>query len=174
MPMSVGELCLRLGGSRFHVYKQLFDGFNQGLIAADRITAEAGASGDRHGTSNMLLDNARLLISERQFDEAREVVSTALNLDPDNLEARTLIRDLRRAQLEHLYQQFPPHKVPVRAVAQKRLDRYGLTPRETYLLSRLDGRWDVGSLVVATPLGELETLRILGKFFHAGIVKFKR
>ena len=58
-------------------------------------------------------------------------------------------------------------------VPRDELHRYDLSQRETYRASRLVGKWDVATLVVATPLGELETLRILSKFTHARIVKLE-
>jgi hypothetical protein len=48
-----------------------------------------------------------------------------------------------------------------------------LTPREKYLLARVNGARDVGALTVMTPLGELETLRALKKFHHLGVVLFR-
>jgi hypothetical protein len=169
-PVSVEALCLRLNASRYEVYRQLYGLHSEGLVAFDEL---GGGQSDhaRLGPVHVLVDNARLLIEEKQFDEAREVLSTAVNLNPDSGEARELLRELRRLQLEHLYQQLQPHRVPLLTAAAQRLDSMDLGPREKYLISRLEGGHDVATLVVATPLGELETLRILSKLLHAGIVR---
>jgi hypothetical protein len=82
------------------------------------------------------------------------------------------LRVLKNTQLEYLYVQVPPYKVPVLAVSREALKGFGFSPREHYLASRLNGKWDVGTLVVATPLGEMETLRILRKLLHAGVAVF--
>lgn len=170
-PTSVGALCLRLGGSRFNVFKHLHEAYAQGLVGLDPMLIGETAKSVL-GPLEMLIDNARLLMSERQFDEAREVLSTAIALNPNSEGARQLLKQLRGDYLEHLYQLVPPHKVPLLAVSRSELGQFQLNPRETYLASRINGRWDVATLVVATPLGELETLRILRKFIHAGIVVF--
>ena len=39
-----------------------------------------------------------------------------------------------------------------------------------YLLQRIDGKWDVASLTLVTPLGELETLRLLKKLLHKRLI----
>jgi hypothetical protein len=170
-PTSVGALCLRLGGSRFGVFRDLHEAYAQGLVGLDPMLA--GESAKTHlAPLDVLIENARLLISERQFDEAREVLSTAIALNPQSEEARRLLKQMRADYLEHLYQLVPPHKVPLVAVDKERLAEFQLSPRETYLVSRINRRWDVATLVVATPLGELETLRILRKLIHAGIVVF--
>jgi hypothetical protein len=170
-PTSVGALCLRMGGSRFNVFKNLHEAYAQGLVGLDpMLIGETARSA--LGPLDMLIDNARLLLAERQFDEAREVLSTAIALNPHSEEARSMLKQLRGDYLEYLYQLVPPHKVPVLAVDKTELAELQLNPRETYLASRINGRWDVATLVVATPLGELETLRIIRKFIHAGIVVF--
>ncbi len=171
-PISIGDLCLRIGHGRFRVYQSLFDLHALGLVEIDELWEGKDVS-ETIGPVSMLVDSARLLIDEKQFDEAREVLSTATNLDPDNPDARKLLRSLRASQIEYLYGQIPPHKVPVLIVPRDELHRYDLSQRETYLASRLVGKWDVATLVVATPLGELETLRILRKFLHAQIVKLE-
>lgn len=169
-PISIGALCLRMSGSRFDVYSQLYLAYNTGLVALDQMLA-GQEDHQQLGSVDVLVENARVLIAEQQYDEAREVLGTAINLAPDSRDARQLLDQLRESQLEYLYQQIPPHRTVTLTVPRGELAGYDLTPRENYLASRLDGRWDVATLVVATPLGELETLRILRKFLHARIAK---
>ena len=170
-PISVGDLCVRIGGSRFKIHKALYDLHAVGLVELDELLGGRSAL-ENLGPADVLVSNARVLMEEDQFDEAREILSTATNLDPENEEARELLRSLRKRHLEYLYSQIPPHKIPILEISSEELARLSLPPREAYLASRLIGKWDVGTLVVATPLGELETLRFLRKFLHAGIAAF--
>ena len=171
-PLSVGELCLRMGGSRYEVYKKLYEAYNLGLVGLDHMPT--GSADQAHlGPVAMLMQNARVLLSEQQFDEARTILSTASNLDPDNREIRTMIKQIREAQIAALYQEISPHKVPVLAVEREKLYEFQLSPREAFFASRLNGKWDVATLVVSTPLGELDTLRTLRKFIHAGIARME-
>lgn len=169
-PISVGDLCLRLGSGRFAVYERLFELYGKGKIALDEINP-GQANFAELGSVETLVDNARVLIEEKQYDEAREILGTALNLEPENRIARELLKRLRSSQIEHLYQQIPPHKTPILALSRQDLTSMPLSSKESYLAARLNGKWDVGTLVVATPLGELETLRVLRKLIHAQIVQ---
>jgi hypothetical protein len=169
-PLSVGALCLRLPLSRYDVHRLLFEAHQLGLLAVDQLGG--GQPDHAHlGPVGTLIESARVLIAEQQFDEAREVLSTVISLDPDAAAARRLLRDLRQMQLAYLYEQIPPHRVPVIAAPREQLAGMDLAPREAYLASRLSGRLDVATLVVATPLGEIETLRILRKLLHAGVAR---
>jgi hypothetical protein len=84
-----------------------------------------------------------------------------------------MIKQIREAQIAALYQEIAPHKVPVLAVEREKLPEFQLSPREAFFASRLNGKWDVATLVVSTPLGELDTLRTLRKFIHAGIARME-
>jgi hypothetical protein len=170
--LSVGELILHVGRSRFFVYKLLYEAYQSGLIVMDEQSSMP-VDTTRDEPVEMLLRNARILVEEHQHEEAREVLATVLHVEPDNREARKLLTDLRAEYLASLYQQVPPHRVPVLALDPDALAGLDLTPRESYLASRLDGSWDVASLVVANPLSELDTLRTLRKFLHAGIARLK-
>ncbi|HUU21066.1 MAG TPA: DUF4388 domain-containing protein [Phycisphaerae bacterium] len=169
-PLSVGALCLRMPLSRYDVHRLLFEAHQQGIMAVDQLGG--GEPDHTHlGPVGTLIESARVLMDEQQFDEAREVLSTVGSLDPDATEARLLLRDLRQTQLAYLYEQIPPHRVPVVNASREQLATMDLAPREAYLVSRLTGRLDVATLVVATPLGEIETLRILRKLLHAGVAR---
>jgi hypothetical protein len=170
-PISVGELCLRLGGSRFRVHQELYAAQQAGRLAVERPPSGPSAAAPTNPVE-LLLQTAEALLQEEQFDEAKEVLGTAANLDPDHPRPRQLLQQAREAQLQHLYQQIPPHRVPVLAVSYEKLGEYALGPREAYLASRLNGRLDVATLVVATPVGELETLRVLVKLQHAELIRF--
>jgi hypothetical protein len=169
-PLSVGALGLRMPLSRYDVHRLLFEAHQQGIVAVDQLGG--GQPDHAHlGSVETLVESARVLMDEQQFDEAREVLATAVSLDPDAAGARRLLRDLRQTQLAYLYEQIPPHRVPVIAASREQLAGMDLAPREAYLVSRLTGRLDVATLVVATPLSEIETLRILRKLLHGGVAR---
>ena len=170
-PISVGDLCLRAGFSRFEAYRQLFEAFDQKRISIDQVPD--GSSGQHQlGPVKMLLENARVLMGEAQYDEAWEVLATVANLEPESTEVRDLLLKVKDAQLEQLYQLLPPHRSLKLVMSFEELSKTGFSQREKYLAARLSGQMDVATLVVATPLGELETLRILRKLLHADLVAF--
>jgi hypothetical protein len=170
-PLSIGELCLHMDNSRFEIYRQAFEGYSKNIIS---ITSPSlGQSHKRNLESvDVLIDSARVLLHEDQFDEARQVLMTAANLEPENTTIRSLLRQTREGQLRYLYQLVPPHRTLVLSCLPEKLATHNLSPKEKYLASRLSGSLDTASLVVTTPLGELDTLRILRKLLHTGIVRF--
>jgi hypothetical protein len=171
-PLALGDLCLRLPRPRFEIISDLFQAWRRGLLAIDS-TPQQIASKRHKSPIDMLVHTATLLLEEKQFDEAAALLRSAIDLDPYHSEAHQLLHRARADQLEELYQEFPPYRVPVPTGGVGTSDTPVLSPREHYLLSRVDGRWDVGALTVMTPLGELETLRALKKFHHLGVITFR-
>lgn len=169
-PIAIGDFCVRLGLGRFSVYQRLYKLHQEGSILIDRMHAEK-ADHEALGPVRELIENARVLLNESQYEEARELLATIVNLEPENKEAKELYRALRQRQLTYLYEQIPPHKTPQLTISRERLQQMPLSHKEIFLGGRLNGKWDVGMLVVATSLDELDTLRVLRKLIHAGIVK---
>lgn len=168
-PLSCGEICLRLGGRRFEVYQAMYRAFQLGLVEAEDkdIVAREGSTNQ---SGQMLVDSARLLLGEGQFTEAIELLNIANDSGAHNPETLSLLRQAQNQQLASLYEQIPPHSRPELKQNSLLQQQMELSPRERYLAARLDGRWDVATLAMATPLGELETLRALKKFLHAGLL----
>jgi hypothetical protein len=48
-----------------------------------------------------------------------------------------------------------------------------LSPAEFFLLSRIDGSWDVKSIIQITPLREVDVLRTLKKMREKGVIDLK-
>jgi len=171
-PVALGDLCLELALPRLSILTQLHEAWKRGVLAVDRAAPEPRPD-PVHSPIDMLVASARPLLAERQFDEAATLLRSALDLDPYQAEARGLLHRAREEQLEELYRQLPPYRVPVLQGSRDTDRARALPPRERYLLSRVDGERDVGALTVMTPMGELETLRVLKKFQHVGLIKLR-
>ena len=65
---------------------------------------------------------------------------------------------------------FERSDVPSREQDAIGADTEGFNSQEKYLLARINGRWDIAAVVVAMPIGELETLRALKKLIHVEVV----
>lgn len=63
-----------------------------------------------------------------------------------------------------------PNRIPTLLVPTMQLRTLTLSTPERYLLSRIDGRRNVGAIVHVSPLGELEALKFFQSFVEAGLV----
>lgn len=173
-PLALGDFCLRQNRPRFDVLTELYEAHRRGLIAIESRPHDIGAGETAvGGPVAMLVETARVLVAEQQFDEASSLLRSACDLDPYHAEARALLRRARAEQQASLYTELPPYAVPALCRAREEFHGLALLPREQYLLSRIDGHRDVGALALMTPVGELETLRALKKFLRIGLIALR-
>jgi hypothetical protein len=103
-----------------------------------------------------------LLLREKQFDEAAHVFAALLSTDPGSHRIRELLRMVEREHVADLY-----GEVPARAIVRRRKRLASLETRLTRgdreIVERINDRYDVATLVLASPLREVETLKCLRK-----------
>ena len=130
-----------------------------------RVAGSAGLSG------NGFLAPARKLLDRRDYEGALKLLSGATQ---DDREARSLIEEAEAGLVEHLYRlHLPQDKIPLLARPLSDLMGENLSPEEFYLLSRIDGEWNLRSIVTISPLREVEALRALNRLRERGVITFK-
>jgi Domain of unknown function (DUF4388) len=111
-----------------------------------------------------------MLVREKQFDEAAHVFAALLSTDPGSHRIRELLQMVEREQIADLYAE-----VPARAIVRRRLRLAGvesrLTAADRALVERVDDRRDVATLVLASPLREVETLKSVRKLHRMEAVE---
>jgi hypothetical protein len=173
-PPSLGELLAECGDTRFHVCEQLFRAFERGLVAFESHRPRLHHKTARGATTvEHLVRAADSLISENQLDEAATLLRSAVAMDPFRADARALMQKCKNAQLIQLYARLPPSQIPEIVMRPERIAALDLPPRERRLIGAITGggRWDVATIAIVSGMGELETLRALGRLVHAGVVR---
>ena len=114
------------------------------------------------------------LLKARRFQEAISVLQEVLRLDPHNTKADELIETAERSMCQELYRTTTPaDKTPYFIVPDHILTRFSLSHQESFVASRINGTCDVKSIVMLSPLRELEILQILDKFCKLELIDLK-
>jgi hypothetical protein len=118
-----------------------------------------------------LLEESRRLAGEGDRLGAFDLVSRALALEPENQSAQELYRTAERALFAELSRELlASFRVPKLLVARAELDSIDLSETERYLAGRVDGRWDLLSLMRASPVREAEALITFKRLADRGII----
>ncbi len=167
---SVSDICLELRAPSLSVLRTLVSFEQTGAVklSADDRGASANGSGSR---LEQLMQQAEVLRTSRQFDEAAALLEVVVRMRPDAERARAALKETLEEQIKDLYATLPPLKVPVLVADEHRLSRLRLRPEERFLLNRLSAQMDVGSLIMVSSLNERETLKTLKKLLHSGIIE---
>ncbi|HEY8188765.1 MAG TPA: DUF4388 domain-containing protein [Pyrinomonadaceae bacterium] len=175
--MSVAEICYNMHASPFHVYGQLYDLVGKGIARVVGEVPERARtpeeSVDHPESAPKLLAKARTQLGEGQTESALLLIQKVLEKDPSNSAARTMMSVAEDKLLKQLYTApLLPGAVPRIIVSEDGLTTQQLAPQEAFLLSRINGEWDVKSILSITPFREVDSLRMIKALFDRGIINF--
>jgi hypothetical protein len=170
---SMAEMCLELRRSEYETAVILFELKARDLIATDHTVDEPGAQ-DPIGAVNELLTLAYTRLQERRYDAAERAYNDVLALDRLNQNAKKGLLTLNDARArDRASRTVPLDKVPLLNKDLAALTREKLDPQEGFVLSRINGEWDVRSILKLCPLPEEEVMLIFSRLLDRGVIKLK-
>lgn len=175
--MSVAEISYNVHASPFHVYGQLYDLVHQEIA---RVSGEAperiAAAEDPVNVSEARpesLATARTQLRSGEVESALSTIQNILEKDPKNSEARSLLSVAEDLLLKQMYTApLLPNAVPRVLLSEDGLTEQQLGPQEGFLLSRMNGEWDVSSILSICPFREIDSLRMIKTLLDRGIINF--
>jgi hypothetical protein len=167
---SIADICLAVHASEFVVGKLLYLMNKQGYVqVVQRVTPEEAAPARK--TFSELLDEASSLLRLGHAEEALRILEEARPLSPHDIALRSLFDEARRTFLQQTVRtEVAPEKVPRLTRPLESLVSEPLSPEEGFILSRVDGSWDVRSIVSLCPFSETEALMHLKRLLDRGLV----
>jgi hypothetical protein len=154
-------------------------------VAAEEIAAEDTASNSREkgvvsledSAAHSLeasLEKARRLMSESEFEKALVILERVYRDQPGEESLRRLTAEAEAAFVEKAYRHYlPPSKVLALTRTMDELETEDLSPSEFFMLSRIDGTWDIKSIIQIAPLRESDALRTLKRLRENGLIELK-
>ncbi len=169
---NLAEISLELHAVEFYAASRLLDLHERRLIKVRDSPEEIDYEAQVTALRETLRDGVGFYNSG-QYEEALEAFQTALSLDAQNKYARLFVLKVRRI-LEDLEQvaSVPLDGVPRLKVTLIDLAKLDLDPQEGFVLSRVNGEWDVDSITKICPMGEKEVLIIFKRLLDQGLIEF--
>lgn len=121
-----------------------------------------------------VLAASRALMGRGEYEGALELLNACYRAHPGDESLRRLVAEAEAAYVERSYRHLvPAGKVPVLSRPIESLAGEDLSPVEYFLLSRMNGTWDVRSIIQITPIREVEALRTLARMREKGYLEFR-
>jgi hypothetical protein len=174
--MSVAEICYNMHSSSFHVYGQLYDLISKGFARVTGEIAEAPVAPvaemeDLEDTVPEMLVSARRYLDDNNSEKALLLTQRILQEEPKNLEAQDLLHTAEEKLIKQLFEsELPPHAVPQLLVTPDDLTGQKLGPQEGFVLSRINGEWDIESILSICPFRDADCLLMIKKLLERGII----
>ena len=166
----ISEIILELHGSDFLVNYELFQIYDRGVLEVVEVRPESMPLDD----PAVLFSRALELMEKRKYREAIGVFQGVLRLDPQNASADAQIELAEGALCQEYYRSsIPADKVPYLIVSEHSLARHNLTHQEGFVASRVNGTWDIRSIIMLSPLREIETLQILENLMKMSLIALR-
>jgi hypothetical protein len=168
--------------NRFRVVTTMADLVRNGIISLyERGQAPPEAPAQALKTSQespdeevaSMLVRAQALLKAGEFEKSLRMLRSAHDLDPSNMNVKSALKgaetvittDLKRDGISLA-------RVPQILKSLETITSIDFTPNEGFLLSRINGIWDVGSIIKISPMPESEALLILRRLRNDGIIEF--
>lgn len=178
---SIEELVLESRSSHFNVAKTVFELVQIGhvrILPAARKAAGPTPSGELKALRTeadevtALLGHAQDALRQGDFEKALRMIKAAQSVDPDNLKAAAALKGATNIISGTLEREgIVAKKVPKLVKSFEEIAGMNFTPNEGFMLSRVNGVWDLGSIIKISPLRELDSLLIFRKLKNDGIIE---
>jgi hypothetical protein len=174
--MSVAEICYNMHSSAFEVYAQLFELVKAGAVHVNGELPETpdpvSQMPDLPDAAADLLLLARSELNNGEAEKALSIIHTVLGRDPKNTAAHTLLGEAERKFIDQVYSEMSPSGVPKVLVQLEDLANKEIGPQEGFVLSRINGMWDIQSILSICPFREADSLSLIKKLWDNGIIGF--
>jgi tetratricopeptide (TPR) repeat protein len=169
---NLAEIALELHAVEFYAASRLLELYERKLVRVREAPEEIDYEAQVTALREKLREGVGLY-NNGQYETALESFEEALTLDPQNKYARLFVLKIRRI-LEDLEKvaEIPLAGVPRLRVTLIELAALDLDPQEGFVLSRVNGEWDVDSITKICPMGEQEVLIIFKRLWDQGLIEF--
>jgi len=177
--LTIDEMALALHATDFYLYQRLYALYRRDAVKVRETpvpppaeeAVEAPQVIGSESSVDEVLQVARVFLEGQNHRDAEVLARRAHEMAP-SAETAELLKQTEQALLGSLRRMLmDPPQVPTLLVPQAQLKTMQLAAPERYLLSRIDGKRDVGAIVRVSPLHELEALKYFQDFVDSGFVK---
>jgi hypothetical protein len=167
---TLAAISLETRRSQFETARVLMALRGRGAVEAAPV-ADDGASSDPVGAIDLLLKAAAQGVADKRFDSALEAYERVLGIDALNQEAKKGLVALAEARRQaKILKRVPLDKVPTLRMGSVALSHERFDSHEGFVLSRINGQWDIRSILKLCPMPEEEALGIFVRLLDRKVI----
>lgn len=178
---TIEEICLQTHSSEYRVCKMIFEQVRRGRVKivkprgaapATAAAAKQGA-GDGEGVSAAaLIKGAEKHLGKKDYQAALRHLRAARSLDPDSREVGKAV-EAAEARIREAVEQAGVRleSVPKLNVDINNVTHLDITPQEGFILTRINGQYDLKSILKISPMQQLDGLLVFWRLANAGHIR---
>lgn len=173
---TIEDIRLQTHASEFHVCRVFYRQWQEGRlkVVRPRIREATAAHAVVTGplTGQALVEAGKKYLEAGEFEPALRHLRAGRSLEPDDpdiQEALTHAEKVVRVEIEKAGVTLA--SVPQLAVSFDQLTNSKLSPQEGFMLTRINGSYDIQSILKITPMPQLDALLVFWKLSRGGFIK---
>lgn len=177
---SVEEICVQTHSSEFYVCRILYRQLQAGRLKIVRPRSSAAATprdSDKLVAINAesLVQAARQHLGNGELEMAVRYVRAARSLDPESKKMQVEVQKVEDAIRDTLEKAgVMVTSIPALARTMEELTQLRISPQEGFLLTRINGSYDIQSLLKISPMPPLDAQIVFWKLVKAGHIRLER
>ena len=177
---SVEEICVQTHSSEFYVCRILYRQLQAGRLKIVRPRSSAAATprdSDQLVALNAesLVQAARRHLTNRELEMAVRYIRAARSLDPESKKMQVEVQKVEDAIRDTLEKAgVMVTSIPVLTRTMEELTQLRISPQEGFLLTRINGSYDIQSLLKISPMPPLDAQIVFWKLVKAGHIRLER
>lgn len=174
--MTIEEIRLATHTTEYLASKLLFDQWQLGRLKFVRprggITSAAVAASSDAPTAAALVEAGKSFLSQKDLDMGLRYLRAAKVLEPDNPDVQDIVNQAEKKIRELLERAgVTLDSVPQLTSSMEDLTLAKLSPQEGFMLTRINGMYDIQAILKITPMPQLDAMMLFWKMASAGYIR---
>jgi hypothetical protein len=170
---TVEEIRQETHSTEFQVCKVLFDQWQLGRLKLVKLrwSTPPGSSEAVLG-AGVLIAAGRTYLAQEEFDAALRHLRAARALEPEDPDAQDALVAAEKKIREHIERcGVTLASIPQVTATMEQLTSSKLSPQEGFMLTRINGTYDIQSILKITPMPQLDALMLFWKLSTGGYIR---
>ena len=168
---TIADIIMQTHAGYHRILKGLDDLRKRNLIMVSGVGAAGKTPPAIVISKEQILQATREKLAFERWSDAINLLTYILNHEKENPEARSLLAVAEKGLTESIYQQVLPDSVPRLVKTVPELLKEKFDAEENFLISRINGRWNLKMILTVTPLREVDSLSALKRLLDRKIIK---
>jgi len=172
---TIEEIRLQAHATEFQICKLLFDQHQAGNIKLVKLRRHAVAAAETPAglpAADALVKAGRDHLARGNFDAALRHLRAARDLEPESKDAQeALVQAEKRVRDEMDRAGVTLASIPQVTATMEQMTSSQLSPQEGFMLTRINGSYDIQSILKITPMQQLDALILFWKLQSGGYIR---
>jgi hypothetical protein len=169
--LTIEEIREQTHATEFQVCKLFFDQYQAGHLKLVKLRSGGGGAAGAL-TAAALIEAGRALLKDGDFDASLRHLRAAKALEPDNQEAGQVLTQAEKKIREYIEKAgVTLGSIPQVTATMEQLTSSQLSPSEGFMLTRINGTYDIQSILKITPMAQLDALMLFWKLAQTGYIR---